>query len=123
MNDKTRNEVVHELIAHQRITENSSENWIVSTVVGGQPFTISRHIVQQGGYNFKEGAFFSYLLKEEIDDEFVKLFEQYQIFKYLPDFTKYTDKGVDNIDHFGEHYCCLINALIQLGMGRSTRLQ
>jgi hypothetical protein len=29
MSDKVRNEVVHELAAHQRITSTSSENWIV----------------------------------------------------------------------------------------------
>jgi hypothetical protein len=40
----------------------------------------------------------------------VKLFEPFQIFKQLPDFTKYTHKGADNKNHFGEHYCCLIQA-------------
>ena len=74
------------------------------------------------GYEFKEAAFFNYLFKEEIDDEFVKLFEQYQIFKYLPDFTKYTDKGVDNKTHFGEHYCCLIKSLIEQGYDYSVLL-
>ena len=104
LNDKIRNEVVHELIAHQRITQRDSENWIADTVVGGQPFTVAEHVVQQTGYAFKEAAFFNHLFKEGIADAFVKLFEQYQIFKYLPDFTKYTKKGVDNENHFGEHY-------------------
>ena len=86
MNDKIRNEVVHELISHQRITQRDSENWIAGAVVGGKPFAVSEHAAEKIGYEFKEAAF-------------VKLFEQYQIFKYLPDFTKYTKKGVDNIDH------------------------
>ena len=123
MNDKIRNEVVHELIAHQRITERDSENWIADTVVGGQPFTVAEHAVQQTGYAFKEAAFFNYLIKEEIDDAFVELLAEYQIFKNLPDFTKYTNKGVDNENHFGEHYCCLINALIQLGCDGSVLLE
>ena len=83
----------------------------------------NEHVVQKIGCEFKEAAFFNYFFKEEIDDEFVKLFEQYQIFKYLPDFTKYTKKGVDNENHFGEHYCCLINALIQLGCDGSVLLE
>ena len=123
MNDKIRNEVVHELIAHQRITQRDSENWIADTVVGGQPFTVSEHVVEQNGYTFKEAAFFNHLFKEEIPDEFVKLFAEYQIFKNLPIFTKYTNKGVDNENHFGEHYCCLINALIQLGCDGSVLLE
>ena len=40
-----------------------------------------------------------------------------------PDFTKYTKKGVDDMDHYGEHYCCLINALIQLGCDGSVLLE
>jgi hypothetical protein len=86
-----------------------------SAVSGGVPFTISEHVYfQEGGYDFKEGAFLNYLFKEEIDDEFVKLFEIFQIFKQLlPDFTKYTNKGVDNKTHFGEHDCCLIQSLIE----------
>jgi hypothetical protein len=48
------------------------------------------YVVKKIGYQFKEGAFFSYLFKEEIDDEFVKLFKPFQIFKQLPDFTKHT---------------------------------
>ena len=123
MNDKIRNEVVHELIAHQRITETNSENWIVSTVVGGQPFTVSEHVVQKIGYAFKDPGFFNWLFKMDIDDDFVKLFEIYQIFKTLPDFTAYTSAGVDNKNHFGEHYCCLINSLIQLGCDGSVLLQ
>jgi len=39
------------------------------------------------------------------------------------DFTKYTKQGVDNENHFGEHYCCLINALIQLGCDGSVLLE
>jgi hypothetical protein len=56
-------------------------------------------------------------------DEFVKLFEPFQIFKHLPDFTKYTDKGVDNETHFGEHYCCLIQSLIELGCDGGVLLE
>jgi hypothetical protein len=71
MNDKVRNGIVHQLIAHQSISETSSENWMESVVSGGAPFTISEHTyIKPGGYEFKEGAFFNYLFNEEIDDEF-----------------------------------------------------
>jgi hypothetical protein len=119
MNDKVRNGIVHQLTAHQSISETSIENWMGSVVSGGAPFTISEHTyIKPGGY-----AFFNYLFKEEIDDELVKLFQPFQIFKQLPDFTKYTDKGVDNETHFGEHYCCLIQALIEQGCDGSVLLE
>ena len=124
MNDQVRNKIVHQLVAHQSISETSSESWMESAVSGGVPFTISEHVYfQEGGYDFKEGAFFNYLFQEEIDDEFVKLFEPFQIFKQLPDFTKYTNQGVDNETHFGEHYCCLIQSLIEQGCDGSVLLQ
>ena len=105
MNDKVRNNIVHLLIAHQSISETSSEKWIESAVSGGVPFTISEHTyVKEGGYQFQDPAFFNHLFKTDVDDDFVKLFEIFQIFKQLPDFTKYTDAGVDNDNHFGEHY-------------------
>ena len=92
-----------------------------SVVSGGIPFTISEHVyMKPGDYDFKEAAFFNYLFKEEIDDEFVKLFKPYQIFKQLPDFTKYTNQGVDNETHFSEHYCCLIQSLIEQGCDSSS---
>ena len=67
MNDQVRNKIVHQLIAHQSISETSSENWMESVVSGGIPFTVSEHVyMKPGGYNFKEAAFFNYLFKEEI---------------------------------------------------------
>jgi hypothetical protein len=85
MNDQVRNKIVHQLVAHQSISETSSESWMESAVSGGVPFTISEHVyMKPGGYDFQEAAFFNYLFKEEIDDEFVKLFEIFQIFKQLP---------------------------------------
>ena len=75
MNDKIRNEVVHELIAHQRITQTDSENWIAGTAVGGQPFAVAEHVVQQIGYAFKEAAFFNYLFKEGIPDEICRFYK------------------------------------------------
>ena len=59
MNDKIRNEVVHEQISHQRITQRDSENWIAGAVVGGQPSTVSEHVAGQIGYAFKDAAFFN----------------------------------------------------------------
>ena len=56
MNDKIRNEVVHELISHQRITQRDSENWIAGAVVGGQPSAVSEHVIEEDGYEFKAGA-------------------------------------------------------------------
>ena len=51
MNDKTRNEIVHSLIAHQSIVQTSSEKFIEGAVAGGQPFTVSQHTyVKEGGY-------------------------------------------------------------------------
>ena len=59
MNDKTRNEVVHSLIAHQTIVQTSSEKFIENAVTGGQPFTVSQHTyVKEGGYQFQDPAFF-----------------------------------------------------------------
>jgi hypothetical protein len=67
MNDKVRNGIVHQLIAHQSISETSSENWMESVVSGGVPFTISEHTyIKPGGYEFKEGAFFNYLLTKKL---------------------------------------------------------
>jgi hypothetical protein len=120
MSDKVRNEVVHMLVAHQKITGTSSENWMVERVVGGQVFTVSEHVADKAGYKFKDPAFFNHLFQKEIDDEFVELFKKFQVFKTLPDFTKYTEKGVDNEKHLAEHYCCLINSLIQLGCDGSV---
>ena len=62
MNDQVRNKIVHQLVAHQSISETSSESWMESAVSGGVPFTISEHVyMKPGGYDFKEGAFFNYL--------------------------------------------------------------
>ena len=62
MNDQVRNKIVHQLVAHQSISETSSESWMESAVSGGVPFTISEHVYfQEGGYDFKEGAFLNYL--------------------------------------------------------------
>ena len=37
MNDKTLNEIVHTLIAHQTVVDTDSEKWMESAVSGGQP--------------------------------------------------------------------------------------
>ena len=73
-----------------------------------------------GGKKHRRGKNIQISHKVDIPDEFVELFEKCQIFKNLPDFTKYTEIGVDNDKHKGEHYCCLINSLVQLGCDQSV---
>jgi len=81
MNDQVRNKIVHQLVAHQSISETSSESWMESAVSGGVPFTISEHVYfQEGGYDFKEGAFFNYYLKKKL---MMNLLNYLNRFKYL----------------------------------------
>jgi hypothetical protein len=81
MNDKVRNNTVHQLIAHQSISETSSEKWMESAVSGGVPFTISEHsYVKEGGYQFQDPAFFNHLFKQDVDDD---LLNYSKYFKYL----------------------------------------
>ena len=59
MNDQVRNKIVHQLVAHQSISETSSESWMESAVSGGVPFTISEtRLYETGWLRFQRSCIF-----------------------------------------------------------------
>jgi hypothetical protein len=69
--------------------------------------------------NLKILLFLIICLIQKSTNNFVELFENFQIHRKLPDYTKYTEDGVDDEKHRAEHCCCLINPLVQLGCDES----
>ena len=101
---------------------------MAGAVKGGTPFTISMPNAPTGTqYKKKSGAFFNHVLKDDLSDEFAAMFEQLQIWKKLPETTRYiADAGVsqpNDLFDFGmrdEHYSCLIKALLVQGCSIDT---
>ena len=127
-NDEMRNKLSHSLVTHQDFFDTSSEQWMAGAVKGGTPFTISMPNAPTGTqYKKKSGAFFNHVLKQDLSDEFAAMFEPLQIWKKLPDTTRYiADAGVsqpNDLFDFGmrdEHYSCLIKALLVQGCSIDT---
>ena len=93
-NDEMRNKLSHSLVTHQDFFDTSSEQWMAGAVKGGTPFTISMPNAPTGTqYKKKSGAFFNHVLKQDLSDEFAAMFEPLQIWKKLPDTTRYIAEG------------------------------